>query len=158
MDITESAVQNGSKEISYSHRQWGIEMTAVICMCAMAVVVAAPYLPVEVPHHPIAALLLVIAWLFSSLKISIEDGYLRWRFGPGLIRGQVAVSDIRHAQRVRLRWHRGWGIRRTRTGWLYNVTGRKAVLIKLKSGKNFILGCEQPDALVRALLQKFADS
>ncbi|MEM7294865.1 MAG: hypothetical protein AAF420_15910, partial [Pseudomonadota bacterium] len=106
----------------------------------------------------IAAVLLVIAWLFSSLLITVEDGYLRWRFGPGLLRNQASIDDIRAAHRVRLRWYRSWGIRLTRNGWLYNVTGRKAVLITMKSGKTFILGCDEPDNLVRVLLEQFSNS
>ncbi len=141
---------NGSGEL-YRHRQWGIVMIAILCICSFSAFLLAPFLPITYFSHWLAAILLLCAWLFSSLLITIDKTHLRWRFGPGLIRKEVPLSDCRSAQIVRIRWYRSWGIHLTSRGWLYTVGGRDAVLIKLNSGPQFIIGCNEPNALVRVL-------
>ena len=128
----------------------------LLILAALAVFAFEEWVPFDYPAFGLALILLLLAVLLSSMLITVDDKYLRWSFGPGFIGKRVPLEDIRLAQRVRLRWYRSWGIRRTRNGWLYNVTGRRAVLIKLKSGKQFILGCDKPDHLVRTLLDQFS--
>ncbi len=45
----------------------------------------------------------------------------------------------------------GWGIHYTSRGWLYNVSGFRAVAVKLKSGKQFLLGTDEPAQLRAAI-------
>jgi len=89
--------------------------------------------------------------LLGSLTVEIREGFLRWRFGPGLIRKQVRLAEIERTQAVRNRWYYGWGIRLTPHGWLYNVSGLEAVEVQLHTGKKFRLGTDEPEELVRAL-------
>jgi hypothetical protein len=99
----------------------------------------------------LAAILAVCALLFSSLTVEVTDQHLRWRFGPGLIRKQVLLADIDHAEVTRTKVIEGWGIHLTSRGWLYNVSGFQAVAIRLKTGKQFLLGSDEPEKLVMAL-------
>lgn len=96
-------------------------------------------------------LLLVVAWMFHSLTIEIAEGELRWRFGPGLIRKSVPLTEIASAEPVRTNLLEGWGIHLSRFGWLYNVSGFDAVAITLRSGKRFALGTDQPQELYAQL-------
>jgi hypothetical protein len=94
--------------------------------------------------------LLVVGWLFHSLKIDIGEGKLEWAFGPSLIRKQVALSEIVSA--VPVKNGPSWGIHWSpRTGWLYNVSGWHAVLVTLRDGKKFTLGTDEPAALAEAI-------
>lgn len=102
----------------------------------------------------LAAILAVCALLFSSLTVEVTDQHLRWRFGPGFIRKKVLLSDIGHAEVTRTKVIEGWGIHRTSRGWLYNVSGFQAVAIRLKTGKRFLLGSDEPEALVMALHER----
>jgi len=96
-------------------------------------------------------ILILCGWLFHSLTIEVAGGELRWRFGPGLIRKQVALDMIVSVEQVRTNVIEGWGIHLSRFGWLYNVSGFDAVAIKMKNGQHFALGTDEPEALVARL-------
>ncbi len=74
--------------------------------------------------------------------------------GPGLIRKRVLLVDIVGAEVARSRLLEGWGIHYTRRGWLYNVSGRDCVLIRLRNGKSFLVGSDDAMGLWEALQQR----
>lgn len=98
-----------------------------------------------------AALLLTLAVVFSSLTIAVADGFLKWQFGPGLIRKRVALDEIVNAETARTKFWEGWGIHLTTRGWLYNISGYDAVHVRMKTGKQFMLGTDQPEQLTQAI-------
>jgi len=65
---------------------------------------------------------------------------------------RIPLDEIVSATPTRTRWYDGWGVHRTSRGWLYNVSGRNAVQVTLKSGERFLLGTNQPEQ-VAALLE-----
>lgn len=99
----------------------------------------------------VAAILAVCAFLFSSLTIELSESSLSWRFGPGLLRKEVASAEISNAVVTKTRVIHGWGVHLTRNGWLYNVSGFGAVRVTLRSGKTFLLGSDEPEQLYSAL-------
>lgn len=99
----------------------------------------------------LCVLMVIGAFLFASLSISVTADTLHWRFGPGLIRKQLPLNEIASAEMTRSTWLEGWGIHYTRRGWLYNVSGRDAILITQKSGKSFLLGTDDVVGLWEAL-------
>jgi hypothetical protein len=92
-------------------------------------------------------------FLFSSLTIQVTDRALRWQFGLGFIRKEVPLAEIEKAEVTETTFLQGWGIHYTARGWLYNVSGFQAILVRLKSGKTFLVGTDEPDRLRVALLQ-----
>jgi hypothetical protein len=135
----------------YHHRQTG----ALIVIVAMAGAVLCLGLAAVTPNGAFLALaafvLIGVAIVFSSLTIEIDETQLLWHFGPGLIRKSVALADIEHSEPVRTCWTSGWGIHRTAHGWLYNVAGRDAVVVRLKNTRQFLLGSDEPERLDAAL-------
>jgi hypothetical protein len=109
--------------------------------------------PGALAAFPVIALLGGVAVAFSSLTIEIRDGELRSFFGPGLPAKTVKIRDIASVEVVENPWYYGWGIRITPRGWLYNVSGRNAVEVQLKSGKRFRLGTDEPEILHRTILE-----
>lgn len=109
--------------------------------------------PAALVALPVAGLLGGAAVLFSSLTIEIRDGELRSYFGPGLPAKNVGINEIESVEIVENPWYYGWGIRFTPSGWLYNVSGRDAVEVALKSGRRFRLGTDEPQALHDAILR-----
>ena len=99
----------------------------------------------------IAAILLLTIAGFYKLTIKIENETLRAAFGIGLIRKEVPLVEVASCEPFRIRWWYGWGIHLTPRGWLYNVAGWDAVAIRLRSGKEFALGTDEPQALVEAI-------
>ena len=105
------------------------------------------YTPVE---WVILLLIALIAILFSTLTVEVASGAVRARFGPGWIRRTIMLSEIESATAVRLPWYVGWGMRWWGF-WLYNVSGRMAIVLRLRGGRRFGIGTDEPEALLAAL-------
>jgi hypothetical protein len=131
--------------IGYRHTQYGWWL--IIMILGFAAFVPIYGLPLTGSFLILAAVLLVLGWLFHSLTIEIAEGELRWRFGPGLVRKSVPLAEIASVRAVRTNILEGWGIHWSRFGWLYNVSGLSAVAITLRSGKRFALGTDEPQEL-----------
>jgi len=105
----------------------------------------------------IMALILFILASFWSLRVIIDEKYLRIKFGYGIYRNNFSLDDIMSAKSVKNHWYYGWGIR----GWLwpkmwiYNVSGFDAVEIKLKNGRTYRIGTDEPEKLEQALNSHF---
>lgn len=101
------------------------------------------------------ALIIFILASFWSLQVTINEEYLRIKFGYGIYQKKLLLNDIATAQAVKNHWYYGWGIR----GWLwpkmwvYNVSGFEAVEIKLKNGKTYRIGTDEPQKLEQAILR-----
>lgn len=96
--------------------------------------------------------------VFSRLTIRVDDGMLTWYFGGGVLRKSESVSDIAGIEETRTRWWDGWGVRLTTRGRLYNVAGWKAVLITMQDGRTFLLGTDEPEALVHAVRSRLSSN
>ncbi len=103
------------------------------------------------PAIAVIVLVAVIAFLFSSLTVEVDEGELRWYFGPGLWTYRLPLADIRDVGIVRNQWWNGWGIRMAPGFRLYNVSGPDAV--ELRVGPNDIrrIGTDDPQGLAQAL-------
>jgi hypothetical protein len=102
----------------------------------------------------IMALILIILASFTTLKVSIDKNYLRIKFGYGLYQKKFLLNDVISTKTVKNHWYYGWGIR----GWLwpkmciYNVSGFDAVEIKMKNGKTYRIGTDEPKKLEQTIL------
>jgi hypothetical protein len=103
-----------------------------------------------------ALLMVVVGWLWSSLTVRIVDGTLHLRFGPGFPRKSVSLADIAAVEVTRTTFWEGWGVHLTRRGWLYNVSGFDAVLVRQHDGKSFMVGTDEPRRLKAALERALA--
>ena len=98
-----------------------------------------------------AAIMLVSAFVFSSLTIVVRDGQLSWWFGPGVVKKTVPLSTIVSAKPTTTSLINGVGIHLTMRGWLYNVAGRRAVLVTQSDGNRFLIGTDEPERLAKAI-------
>ena len=99
----------------------------------------------------LAAVFVIIAALFWSLTITVTGEHLAWHFGIGLIRKSVPVAEIESCEPTPTSFWNGWGIHWSPSGWVYNISGYGAVEVRLKSGKAFRLGTDEPEALADAI-------
>ena len=99
-----------------------------------------------------AVVMLISAFTLSSLTIAVRDGQLSWWFGPGIVKKTVPLSTIVAAEPATTSIISGWGIHLTGRGWLYNVSGREAVLVTQQDGKRFLLGTDEPDSLAHVIM------
>jgi len=93
----------------------------------------------------------VLAVLFSSLTVIVDEDELRFYFGPGFWTRRFALDDIERAEVVRNSALSGWGIRYTHHGWLYNVSGLRAVELTIRGEGQIRIGTDEPGTLKRAL-------
>ena len=140
----------------YKHTQAGIFSRITFGVLIVLCLVVAAYLGGRDPKALMvfgtgAALLFLALLLFHSLTVEVVRGYLRIRFGIGLIRRQFRVKDIETAEQVRNRWWYGWGIKLTPHGWLFNVSGYDAIQIRLKNGRGYRIGTDEPEKLLAAI-------
>lgn len=97
----------------------------------------------------IMALILFILASFSTLTVSIDEKYLRIKFGYGIFKKKFLLEDIASARSVKNHWYYGWGIRLWLWPkmWIYNVSGFDAVEIKMKNGRTYRIGTDAPSEL-----------
>jgi hypothetical protein len=85
-----------------------------------------------------------------KLTIEISDGYLRFWFGLWLFWKNIPLEQIAYCEPFKGVIF-GWGIHYGCGGWLYNVSGMKAVTVVLKSGKKIFIGTDESVKLIEAL-------
>ena len=100
----------------------------------------------------------IVFVLFHSLTVRISPSDIAISFGVGLIRKRFPIGDIRSVRIARNRWYNGWGIRKIRGGWLYNVSGFDAIEIQLKNERKYRIGTDQPKKLLAAVESTLASS
>jgi len=94
--------------------------------------------------------LLICLLIFYKLTITIDDTYFSFSLGAGMIRKKYLLSDIEKCTSVRNSAIWGIGIRMIPSGWLYNVSGFKAVELTLKNSRRKIrIGTDQPEEVAR---------
>jgi len=97
------------------------------------------------------SLVIVTGAVVSRLTATVDERSVTAAFGWGWPARSLEVADIVAARRVRNSWWHGWGIRKVRRGWMYNIAGYDAVELELRSGKVFRIGTDEPGALLAAI-------
>jgi hypothetical protein len=108
----------------------------------------------------IIVLILFILASFTSLQIIIDAKYLKIKFGYGVYQTKFLLDDIISAKSVKNHWYYGWWIRVWfwPKMWIYNVSGFDAVEIKLKNGKIYRIGTDEPKKLQQTILYSMTQS
>jgi hypothetical protein len=142
--------------VDYEHTQWGNTGILVVVFLGVVTMVLIAAAAADEPGAAIfagllAAVVAVVALVFSRLTVTVAAGVVEAAFGAGWPRRVIEVSDIAAIRVVTNRWWYGWGIRLIPGGWMYNVWGLSAVELDLRSGKKFRIGTDEPQALIAAL-------
>lgn len=141
--------------IVYKHTQFGWYILipvaiAVILSGIFGIIHSITYLWI------LSIALFIAALLFSTLTVGIDDKKIQIAFGIGIVRKSFLFENIQSASSVRNRWWYGWGIRITPHGWLFNVSGLYAVELKMKNGKIYRIGTDEPQKLLDAIKTKLS--
>ncbi|MDP7466413.1 MAG: hypothetical protein QGH85_02225 [Candidatus Pacebacteria bacterium] len=137
----------------YQHTQIGY----LIIFVLLAVVLLFGFVLIQADFEPfvfiIMLFVLFILTSFASLKVTIDENYLRIKFGYGIFWKKFALKEIISAKSVRNHWYFGWGIR----FWfwpymiIFNVSGFDAVEIRMKNGKIYRIGTDDEKGLESAI-------
>lgn len=142
--------------MSYRHTQYGWVLMG-ICGALLLFFAVMP-LPARAPREVVfvvpALVLLVVLALMGSLTVEVDDRSIRLRYGLGLVRKTFPLDEVAGCEPVRNAWWWGWGIRRFPGGWLYNVSGLDAVELRMKNGKRYRIGTDEPRRLSEFLQAK----
>jgi hypothetical protein len=136
---------------TYQHTQIGTAILYPLITAAVLGIALAFLSPIMRVALVVVIPLLLVAWVFSKLTVTIDERSLRAAFGPGFVYKQVPLDQIESCAPVRIKWWEGWGIHLSRFGWLYNVSGWDAVSIRLRGGKQLAIGTDQPRELADAI-------
>jgi hypothetical protein len=140
----------------YKHRQTGTVILWTLGISALSMAVLAAVFVALLPAVAIVlgiSLLVLVACLilFGSLTVEVTSSRARLWFGPGVVRKSFETTEIVEAKMVENPWYYGWGVRLTPHGWLFNVAGNDAVEIKMRSGRRYRIGTDEPDKLLLAI-------
>ncbi|MBI4158142.1 MAG: hypothetical protein HY505_00765 [Candidatus Yanofskybacteria bacterium] len=147
---------------SYKHTQIGYLMLvitlAVLVLFAWAQITARAEPPSvdSGTNFAITAIMVLILFIlasFATLTVSIDENYLRIKFGYGIFRKRFAVNEIVSAKRVENHWYYGWGIRGWSWPymWIFNISGFDAVELIMKNGKIYRIGTDTSKELEEAV-------
>ena len=93
---------------------------------------------------------------YATLTVEVDAENVRVRFGIGLIRKSIPLSDIARCEIVRTPSSWGWGMHWTPSGWLYNVAGRVAVRLEMRSQRPLMIGTDEAERLKAAIDARLA--
>jgi hypothetical protein len=141
----------------YEHTQPGWPMRLTFAALALGLIVlAALQLPSlgRAPSWTLlagAALAIAVGWCFSSLTVRVTGDELQLHFGWGWPRKRVPLADLGAVEVTRTTFIEGWGVHRTRRGWLYNVGGFDAVVLRRRDGTAVLVGSDEAPRLKAAI-------
>ena len=154
-------VSGSGAELRYSHTQVGWWLIValgggILALVAMFIGIRAGSRALPAPETAIifGAVLVVLAItaaLLTSLTVHISRDTVAWRFGPGVVRFSLPLSEITSVAAARTPLWAGIGIHWISTGWVYNVSGRDAVVLTKRDGSKVWIGTDEPGALAAAI-------
>ena len=145
----------------YSHTQvgwWLIVTLGIVCLAIVAIFSMAGFGPQSLP--PIQAR--IIGWavlvtlaitvvLLTTLTVRVGSDRVDWHFGPGVVHFTLPLSEITAVAVTRTPLWAGIGIHWIFTGWVYNVSGRDAVVLTKRDGSRAWIGTDEPARLATAI-------
>ena len=91
---------------------------------------------------------LICVLTFYQLTITVNETQISFKLGIGLLNKKYKISDLKSCKPVTNSVISGIGIRMLSNGWLYNVTGLKAVELQFKNKKSIIrIGTNRPEEI-----------
>lgn len=138
--------------IKYQHTQAGTLIRWALGITSLGLVSLSFFAlqPASFIMASAGAILGLFFLLFHSLSVLVDEKYLHVKMGIGLIRIKIPLSEISGAHQVKNKWYHGWGVHTLENGFIFNVSGMKAVELVLKSGKIHRIGSDEPEALTEA--------
>lgn len=96
----------------------------------------------------VSVLLLVSCFTFYNITIVVSQTQVSFKMGIGLFGKTYQLSDIRQCRPVSNSMFLGVGIKMLPNGWLYNVSGIKAIELQFKSKYSIVrIGTNKPEEI-----------
>ena len=144
--------------LPYRHTQIGYTILAALFGGAFIMGLSTIFTKGSLLHLFLLFVFIASSALFGSLKVTVDETSVRLKFGIGVIRKTILLSDVHSCAKIRNNALCGWGIRYIGNGWMYNVSGFDAVELSLKNGRRFRIGTDDADNLLFAIQTKILGS
>lgn len=96
----------------------------------------------------ISILMLLCCLTFYKITITVSQTQVSFKMGIGLFGKTYQMSDIRQCRPVSNSFIAGIGIKMLPNGWLYNVSGIKAIELQFKSKYSIVrIGTNKPEEI-----------
>ena len=149
--------------MQYKHRQIGYVMITVtlavlILFAWMYITTANEPAGIDAGNNLVATTTMIVIMFiltaFTSLQVTIDKKQLGIKFGYGIYKKTFSLDEITVVKTAKNPRYTGWGIRRRLWPkmWIYTVSGFDAVEIRLKNGKKYRIGTDEPKTLEQAIL------
>ena len=133
----------------YKHTQYG---SLTLALTANLLMLVNNILPGGYPIlTAVFAAAAIFGLAFASFCVEIKNDKLYWYFGFSVLGGSVSLRDVAYCVPVSLSGERVWNVEETNHGTHYNIGGKSAVEIGLRSGERFLLGTDNPRHLVEVI-------
>lgn len=141
--------------MDYQHTQIGYLIIGVLVFILTTFVLIFIYMDDIMHLVPIMSIIILVLFMFVSLNITLDNNYLRLKFGIGLIQKKFLLKDIISVEKTKSKLYYGWGIKYFWPyTWIYSVSGFDAVQLEVSDGNTYIIGTDEPEKLERTLLLK----
>ena len=141
--------------MSYRHTQHGSYVVPLFLVLAAALLVVVAFSSAALSSLLVVTVTVVIIRVvlvaFSRLTVSVEGEEMTVAFRWGWPVRRIDLGEVHRVDQVRNKWWYGFGVRLTPDGWMYNVWGLDAVLLNFRDGKTFLIGTDDPEALLAAV-------
>ena len=147
--------------IHYSHTKVGWWLIATLGIVALAIAVifsgaafdaqSLPPAQARMIGWAVVVTLIITAALLTSLTVRVTSDAVTWHFGPGAIHFSLPFTEITGVAVARTPLWAGIGIHWIFTGWVYNVSGRDAVMLTKRDGTSVWIGTDEPERLAAAI-------
>ena len=146
----------------YKHTQIGYPAVLVFFAWLQITARAEPPSVDSGTNFAVTAIMVLILFFLASfvtLTTSVDEQFIRIKFGYGIFRKKFSLAEIISVKAVKNHWYYGWGIRVWFWPymWIYNVSGFDAVEISLKNRKVYRIGTDTPEELERELKTKIGN-
>lgn len=146
----------------YKHTQIGYLLLAVMALLTAYFGVfyftIAKLGGIEMQMAWVMVLILFLLASFTTLTVTINEAYVRIKFGFGIFCKKFLLADISSSSIVKNHWYYGWGVRVWFWPymWVYNISGFDAVEIVMRDGKVYRIGTDEPEKLNQYIQQGIA--
>ena len=109
-------------------------------------------LPAFIIFSSLSIAMLISLITFFKLVIEVDRVHVSFKLGIGLFSRQYKISNLKNCKPVKYSFFNGIGIRMFSNGWLYNVTGTKAIELSFKDSDKIIrIGTNNPDEIAEII-------
>ncbi len=135
--------------------QWWLWVLLIISSVAPVIILYKEFTSSTSTSGSLSALIILflvtVLFVVLKMKTTITQKSIQLVYFP-FVWKTINIDDIASMEVINYGFVGGWGIRLwTSYGTVYNVRGNKGLHIKLKNGKQLVIGTQKPEELEKVL-------